>query len=172
MKKGKDPDPYLWLMDPDRGGKKICWSGPDPQHWYWEGGIKRCPAPFFYSWLYFTEMYFPFNRNFELHQCSWISSCLWMGYTFSFQLAYFAEGKKVAKVYLSSSILQLLKLSKVANNNKTMVIQYKTAFSENVQRIHCLLASWRSLTKRAGSAKCHGSGTLRFMKMTVKLPPL
>ncbi len=31
MRKGKDPvtdsDPYLWLMDPDPGGPKICGSG-------------------------------------------------------------------------------------------------------------------------------------------------
>ncbi len=26
MRKGKDPDPYLWLMDPDPGGQKICGS--------------------------------------------------------------------------------------------------------------------------------------------------
>jgi hypothetical protein len=25
--KGKDPDPYLWLMDPNRGGPKKCGSG-------------------------------------------------------------------------------------------------------------------------------------------------
>jgi hypothetical protein len=29
MRKGKDPepDPYLWLMDPDPGGLKTCRSG-------------------------------------------------------------------------------------------------------------------------------------------------
>jgi hypothetical protein len=26
MRKGKDPDPYLWLMDPDSGGPKTCVS--------------------------------------------------------------------------------------------------------------------------------------------------
>ncbi len=26
MRKGKDPDPYLWLMDPDPGGPKTCGS--------------------------------------------------------------------------------------------------------------------------------------------------
>jgi hypothetical protein len=35
-----DPDPYLWLMNPDPGGPKHVdpvdpdtYSGPDPQHW-------------------------------------------------------------------------------------------------------------------------------------------
>jgi hypothetical protein len=33
MRKGKDPDPFLRLMDPDPGGPKTC--GPaDPQHWF------------------------------------------------------------------------------------------------------------------------------------------
>ncbi len=32
MRKGKDPNPYLWLMDPDPGGPKH--ADPDPQHWY------------------------------------------------------------------------------------------------------------------------------------------
>ncbi len=27
MRKGKDPDLYLWLMDPDPGGQKTCGSG-------------------------------------------------------------------------------------------------------------------------------------------------
>ncbi len=27
MRKGKDPDPYLWLMDPDPGGSEKCGSG-------------------------------------------------------------------------------------------------------------------------------------------------
>jgi hypothetical protein len=27
MWKGKDPDPYLWLIDPDPGGPKTCGSG-------------------------------------------------------------------------------------------------------------------------------------------------
>jgi hypothetical protein len=53
-----------------------------------------------------------------------ISSCFVDGLYFLFRHDYFAEGKKVTKVYLSSYILQLLKLSKVANNNKTMGIQY------------------------------------------------
>ncbi len=38
MRKGKDPDPYLWLMDPDPGVPKHAENAdpadpnPDPQH--------------------------------------------------------------------------------------------------------------------------------------------
>ncbi len=41
MTKGKDPDPYLWLMDPDLESHKHAdpeshkhaYPDPDPQHW-------------------------------------------------------------------------------------------------------------------------------------------
>ncbi len=33
IRKGKEPDPYLWLMDPD--------PDPDPQHWY-QVSLNRC----------------------------------------------------------------------------------------------------------------------------------
>ncbi len=72
------------------------------------GEMKRCPTFFF-----FTSAYIP--QNFFL--------VFWMGYIFSFDLL-ILQKEKVTKVYLSSSILQFLKLSKVANNNKTMEIQY------------------------------------------------
>jgi hypothetical protein len=32
MRKGKDPDPDLWLMDPDPGGWNADPADPDPQH--------------------------------------------------------------------------------------------------------------------------------------------
>ncbi len=36
MRKGKDPDPYLLLMDPDPGGPKKHTdpADPDPQQWF------------------------------------------------------------------------------------------------------------------------------------------
>ncbi len=48
----KDPDPYLWLTNPDPGGPKHGDPDSDPEHWYLGSGFSESGSRFrIFGWI-------------------------------------------------------------------------------------------------------------------------